>query len=224
MATIYARLINQYKYKYHTSFSASFYKTNEEEQQSDETELFFNWNMNHNLTESDIKNIDVKFQLEHQIQETKERGWIFDKINSVKFKFYKTEINRWDYVKIPLRSNAILKIENIDKYCFFWSLLAYFHPCENTRPSSVTNYIQYCDEMNIEGSDFSKVFRCSDIHRFEKLNNLSINIFEINFFQDQNKWNYNLLPFEISRNESDKIFDLRICKNHCALIKKINRF
>ena len=43
----------------------------------------------HNLTESDIDNIDVKSQLEHQIQiqETKESGWIFDKINSMKLSF-----------------------------------------------------------------------------------------------------------------------------------------
>ena len=29
MAIIYARLINQYKFRYHTLFSASFYKINE---------------------------------------------------------------------------------------------------------------------------------------------------------------------------------------------------
>ena len=29
VATIYARLINQYKFKYHTLFSASFFKINE---------------------------------------------------------------------------------------------------------------------------------------------------------------------------------------------------
>ena len=36
--------------------------------------------MNHILTESDIENIDVSSQLEHQfqIQETKESGWILD--------------------------------------------------------------------------------------------------------------------------------------------------
>ena len=35
MATINARLINQYKFKYHILFSASFYKINEEDQRSD---------------------------------------------------------------------------------------------------------------------------------------------------------------------------------------------
>ena len=93
MATIYARLINQYKFKYHILFSASFYKINEEDQRSDEIELFINLNINNNLTETDINNIDVKSQLEHQIQvqETKESGWIFDKINSMKIRFYKTK-------------------------------------------------------------------------------------------------------------------------------------
>ena len=113
MATIYARLLNQYKFKYPIIFSASFYKTNEEDQRSDEIKLFINLKNNHNLTESDTNNIDVQYQLEHQnqIQETKESAWIFDKINSKKIRFYKTvELNGSSYVKIPLRSNAILNI------------------------------------------------------------------------------------------------------------------
>ena len=32
LSVIYARIINQYKFKYHTLFSARFYKTNEEDQ------------------------------------------------------------------------------------------------------------------------------------------------------------------------------------------------
>ena len=49
-----------------------------------------NLNIHNNLTETGINNIDVKSQLGHQIQvqETKESGWIFDKINSLKIRFY----------------------------------------------------------------------------------------------------------------------------------------
>ena len=39
LSVIYARLINQYKYKYHTLFSASFYKINAEDQRYNENEL-----------------------------------------------------------------------------------------------------------------------------------------------------------------------------------------
>ena len=122
MSVIYARLINQFKFKYHTLFSASFYKINEKDQRNNEIELCISLKINHNLTESDFDNIDVKSQLEHQIQiqETKESGWIFDKINSMKISFYKTtEINGSSYVKIPLRTNALINIKNNDKYCFF---------------------------------------------------------------------------------------------------------
>ena len=145
LSVIYARLVNQYKFKYHTLFSASFYKINEEDQRNNEIELYINLNNNHNLTESDIDNIDVRSQLEHQIQnqEMKKSGWIFDKISSMKISFYKsTELNGTSYVKIPLRSNAILNVQNNDKYCFIWSILASLHPCENTDPSRVNNYLQ----------------------------------------------------------------------------------
>ena len=90
MATIYARLINQYNFIYYILFSAIFYKINEEDQRSDEIELLINLNTNHVLTETDINNIDVKSQLEHQIQieETKKSEWMFDKIISMKIRFY----------------------------------------------------------------------------------------------------------------------------------------
>ena len=227
LSVIYARLINQYKSKNHKLFSGSFYKIIEEDQRNKEIELYINLNIKHNLTESDIDNIDVRSQMEQQIQiqETKESGWIFDKINSMKLSFYKTrELNGTSYVKIPLRSNAILNIQNIDKYCFIWSILASLHPCGNTHPSRVNNYIQYFNELNFQSFDFTNGFKCSDNHRFNELNNLSVNIFELNFYQDGDKWKHNLIPIEISKNESDIVVDLLFYKNHYALIRKLNVF
>ena len=103
MAIFYARLINQQKLKNHTIFSASFYKINEEDQKGDETDFFNNLNLSSNLTESVIDNNDVKSQLEQQIQiqDTKESGWIIDKINSMKIRFYKIgELNGSSYIEM----------------------------------------------------------------------------------------------------------------------------
>ena len=88
-------MINQYKFKHHILFSASFYRTNEDEQRSDEIEIFINWNTNIKLTETDFDEIDTKSQLVYkiQIQETKESGWIFDKINSMKKKLVQKLVN-----------------------------------------------------------------------------------------------------------------------------------
>ena len=66
LSVICAKLINEYKFEYQTVFSAKFDKQNEDEQVFDETELFSNLNNIHNLTETDIDNIDVKSPLEHQ--------------------------------------------------------------------------------------------------------------------------------------------------------------
>ena len=187
LSVIYARLINQYKFKYHTLFSASIYKINEEDQRDNHIELYINLKNNNSLTESDNDNTDIRSQLENQIQmqELKKSGWIFDKINSMKISFYKTtELNGTSYVKIPLRSNSILDIQNNDKYCFIWSILASLHPCENTHPSRVNNYIQYFNELNFQSFDFTNGFKCSDVHRFNELNSLSLNIYELNFYQD----------------------------------------
>ena len=226
LSVIYARLINQYKYKHHTFFSASFYKFNGEDQRNNEIELYINLNINQNLTESDIDNIDVRSQLEHQIQiqESKESGWIFDKIN-LKISFYKIgELNGSSYVKIHLRSSAILNIQNNDKFWFMWSSLASLHPCENDHRNRVSNYNHYFNEFNIDGFDFTNGFKCSDMHRCEKVINLSINIYELNFYQDCDNWRHKLIPIETSKSESDKVIDLLIYKNQYALIKKLHVF
>ena len=123
-----------------------------------------------------------------------------------------------------MRSNAILNIENNDKYCFIWSILAGLRPCNNNHPNRVTNYKQYLNELNIQGFDFTNGFKCSDVHKFNDLNNLSINIFELNVYQDQNKWRHKLIPVEISKNNSDRVFDSAIYKNHYILIKKLDVF
>ena len=193
LAVIYARMINQYKFRYQTVFSARFDKLDENNQTLDETEFFINLNINHNLTQTDIDNTDVMSPLEHQNQqqELKDSGWRFDKINSMTLYFYKTsEMGGRSYVKIPLRSNAILNIENNDKYCFLWSILAYLHPCNNNHPNRVSNCKQYFNELNNQGFDFARGFKCSDVHKFNELNNLSVNIFELKFYQDQGKWKY----------------------------------
>ena len=84
--------MNQHKFKHQTVFSARFDEQDADNQVLDETELFINLNINHNLTETDIDIIDIKSPLDHQIQqqEMKNSGWRFDKNNSMIIYFIKT--------------------------------------------------------------------------------------------------------------------------------------
>ena len=145
MATIDATSKYQYMFKYQKLISASFYKIIEEDQRSDETEFFNILNNNHNSTEYDINNIDVKSRLERQIrfQETKDSGGKFYKINSMKIRFFEAgEINGSSLVKILLRSPAWINIKTDDRYCFLWSILAKLHHCENDHSNRALNYRQ----------------------------------------------------------------------------------
>ena len=77
LSVVYARLINQCKFKHQTVISSRIDKQDEDNQVLDETELFIDLNINHNLTETGINNNDVKSPLKHQIQqqEMKDSGW-----------------------------------------------------------------------------------------------------------------------------------------------------
>ena len=179
--------------------------------------------INHNLTERDIRNFDVNYPSEHQIQqqEMKDSGLRFDKVITTTIYFYKTgQLNGSNYIKIPLRSNAFLNIENNDEYCFIWSILASLHPCNNNHPNRVSFYKRNFDGLNLQGFDFTSGLKCSDVRRFNELNNLSKNIFELRFYQDQNAWKHKLTPIEISKNNSDRVVEILIYKNHFALLKK----
>ena len=57
-----------------------------------------------------------------------------------------------------------------------------------------------------------------------KKNNLSTNIFQIKFYQDQKKWRHKITPIEIRKNNSDRFIGLGIYKNHYILIKKLKVF
>ena len=100
----------------------------------------------------------------------KESGWNFQRINTMSISFHKSiEFNDSSYVRIPVRSSAIVIIKKDDKYCFIWSILASLYLCNNTQPNRNSNYIKYINKLNNNGFDSTNGFKCSDLHKFEKL-------------------------------------------------------
>ena len=145
MATIYVRIINQYRLKNHTVFSTKFGKQNEDIKVLDEIEVYMNLKTFHNLTEFDTANIDIISPLAIKF---KNKNWrIVDggviKLIQRKYTFCNTaQKNGSRYVKIPFRSTAILNFENDDKYRFLWSILYRLHPGEKSHPIKVSDYRQ----------------------------------------------------------------------------------
>ena len=121
------------------------------------------------------------------------------------------------YKKFPIRTNAILNIQNNDTYCLLWSILAVIHPVDKD-PQRVSKYIPYLNELNITDIDFTNGMKITDIDKIENLNNqLSINVFE---YSTDEYNDYKLVPLYISKNiENRRIIDLILYKNHYILLK-----
>ena len=177
------------------------------------------------LTRLQLNDIDIMTDLDSEIEnrDMDGSGWNIQGISQIKIYFHKTNaINGMTYVEFPLRTNAILKIQNNERYCFLWSILASVHPV-NKDPQRVSKYMPYKNELNITDIDFSNGMRITDIDRFEKLNNqLSIKVFEYSKDEDND---YKLVPLYISKNiENRKTIDLILYENHYMLLKKLHVF
>ena len=98
-----------------------------------------------------------------------------------------------------MSSTAILNIENDDKFCFRWWILAHIHPSKNSHPNRISNYKKIFNGSNNDGFEFSSRFRCTDVHRFEKLNNLTVNVLELLSSKRSITWKHKLVPLPIKR-------------------------
>ena len=222
----YGILIKQFKFK--IRFYANVkYLLEHEGEAPEEINHYIGVDIIHILTRLELDDIDIMTDLDNEIdqRDMEGSGWNAQGINHIKIYFHKTNpINGRTYIKFPIRTNAILNIQNKDTYCFLWSILAYIHPIdEKNHPYRVSKYMPYQNELNIDNIDFSNGMKIADIPKFENLNKqLSINVFEYTTDEDND---YNLVPLYISKNlENRKIIDLILYKNHYILLKKLHVF
>ena len=69
-----------------------------------------------------------------------------------------------------------LNIENNDKKCFLWSILASLHPVQHRNQlDKVSKYQKYEHELNMSGIQYTVGIK--DIGKFEHQNNISVNVY-----------------------------------------------
>lgn len=82
------------------------------------------------------------------------------------------------YIELPdwmKNKKAVINIKNNDNKCFMWSVLAHLHPADQNA-ERVTKYSDYVNELNF--GDLTFPMKIKDIDKFEKMNDLAVNIFE----------------------------------------------
>ena len=224
MSIKYGELIKQFKFK-NKVYAKVRYEKHTEDEPTEVTNHHIGIDIFDNLTKKQLTDLDISTDLDNEIQkrEMEGSGWNLRGIKYLKKYFHKTKSsNGMTNVQCPIRTNSILNFQNVDTYCFLWSILASIHPFDKD-PQRVSKYTPYREELNINNIDFTNGMRIVDIPSFETFNfTLAINVFEYSTEEDND---YNLVPLYISNhNQNRRIIDLILYKNLYILLKKLHVF
>jgi hypothetical protein len=172
-----------------------------------------------------LEEICINFEIvEQELGDSSLKLYSFDEIQIDYWKTYSFAPK--SYLKLPFKSNSLVNIKNDKKYtddCFALCIAAHKHPAKD-HPNRISNYVPYLDELNF--GDIKKPIEVRDIPKFEKINNLKIDVYTLQQIgKDETKrdsWVLN--PFILSKsNEKDEV-SLILYENHWILITNFQGF
>ena len=135
MAIKYGELIKQFKFKIKVFGNVRYHK-NIEDEPIEVADHYIAIPIIENLTRLQLNDLDIMTDLDNEIErrDMEGSGWDLQGINHLKKFFHKTNtLNGRTYIKFPIRTNAILNIQNKYTYCFLWSILANIHPIDEKK-------------------------------------------------------------------------------------------
>ena len=140
---------------------------------------------------------------------------MFQEIEEVILEIYKVnDIQASSYIELTGKykdNKSIINIKNNDQYCFLWCILAQLYPVENHK-DRISKYIFHLNKLNLKGLEFP--MKVEDIPKFENLNNLNINVFELTG---------NVLPpIHVNKIYLQPQINLLLYQNHYCLITRLH--
>ena len=127
------------------------------------------------------------------------------------------------YIPLPeylANKKAIINMKNEDEECFKWCVTRALNPVEEHSYRITKELIKQSEELNWSGIEFPVAADANVISRFERNNNISVNVF--GYEKD-----VKLYPLYISKHENDTCVDLLLIsdgeKKHYCWIKNFNR-
>ena len=204
------------RYKFQLSYLAKFSKI-----VSGEEIVFHKWvksdfNYNHTQiafgTNPNIHNILMQKLDDEQLEGS---GFVLNGIVNVILEIYKVnDIQASSWVELPEKyknNKSIINIKNDDQFCFLWCILAHLFPVEHHK-NRTSNYSMHTNKLILNGLEVP--MKIKDIPKFENLNNLNVNVFELTKTV--------LTPIHINTNYDQPQIDLLLYQNHYCLITKLH--
>ena len=142
-------------------------------------------------------------------------GFELNGIVNVILEIYKvkdTQASSWVELPEKYRNNkSIINIINDDQFCFLWCILAHLFPVEDHK-NRTSSYSMHANKLILNGLEFP--MKIKDIPKFENLNNLNVNVFELTGAV--------LTPIHINKNYLQSQIVLLLFENHYCLITKLH--
>ena len=208
------------RYKFQLSYLAKFSKIVNGQSFAEEI-VFHKWvksdfNYSHTQiafgTNPNIHNILMQKLDDEQLEGS---GFVLNGIVNVILEVYKVnDIQASSWVELPekYRNNkSIINIKNDDQFCFLWCILSHLFPVEDHK-NRTSNYSMHTNKLISNGLEFP--MKIKDIPKFENLNNLNVNVFELTKTV--------LTPIHINTNYDQPQIDLLLYQNHYCLITKLH--
>lgn len=162
------------------------------------------------LTKWFLENVQNPILTDLEEFQEKNSGWTLSKIINLA-----VHINKFtpqlgsSYVELPKEiklKHACINIRNQDNACFAWSVVSALHPVDfnSNRPSS---YPHYSNVLKLAGLQFPITFK--QIPRFEKQNDISINVYILN----KTKKQFKVLPAYLTSGKKNKHVNLLMIQN-----------
>ncbi|XP_066157649.1 uncharacterized protein [Euwallacea fornicatus] len=190
---------------------------------------------------------NITKQIMNKMEDFQERdsGWALCKIISLELNINKYECGSGSsYIKLPAEitaKKACINVKNNDEACFFWSIVSALYPA-SVNSDRISSYPHYESILHTNGLD-KEAMPLSKISKFEKLNNISINVYmleleksgfvttpvrltskklenHVNLLLIQNKYSRKKSDFEVDGDDLEVGTDI---KYHFCWIKDLSR-
>ena len=205
------------RYKFQLSYLAKFSKIVNGQSFAEEV-VFHKWvksDFNYNHTQITFGTQHNTLMQKLDDEQLEGSGFVLNGIVNVIMEVYKVnDIQASSCVELPekYRNNkSIINIKNDGQYCFLWCILAHLFPVEDHK-NRTSSYSMNLNKLISNGLEFP--MKIKDIPKFENLNNLNVNVFELTKTV--------LTPIHINTNYDQPQIDLLLYQNHYCLITKLH--
>ena len=199
--------------KVHTVLVCKMVRTNPETGKDSFTIAHFSSKTHSMISEEDVKNERLA---------TCQRlgsGWRLQSVEMLEIFITKFKpLNGKSYKPLPktiVKKKAIINMKNNDNQCFKWAVTRALSPVDRDAERITKTLKIQAEKYN--WNDIESPTKLKDIHKFEKNNNVNVNVFS---FDDETKKVYTL---RLSKSDHKETINLFLYNEHYGVVKNLSR-